>query len=242
MTRDALWGGRISLLQPRRGYRVNADALLLAGFARSFRAVDTTYDLGAGVGAISLALLASGATERAVLVELDRAQGALAARNLEHNGFSGRANVLIGSLADEGLLPRGAANLVVCNPPYTDPTRGRTAAGERGVARSGELVVFARAGRAVLGARGRACFCYPASELVRALRTLEEAGLHPKVLRLVHAKAGASARILLVAAQPGRAGGLVVRPPLVEWAAPGVPTEEAREALHGHLPGRTMTA
>jgi tRNA1Val (adenine37-N6)-methyltransferase len=233
VTRDALWGGRISLVQPRRGYRVNADALLLAAFARSFRDVDTTYDLGAGSGAVALALLASDATRRAVLVERDRTQAALAARNVEDNGFAQRATVVIGSVTDEGLLPRGEANLVVCNPPYTDPSRGRVASGPRGPARSGDLAGFARAARAVLGARGRACLCYPASELFRALATLDAVGLHPKTLRMVHATPRAPARILLVAAQPGRPGGLEVRPPLHEWASPGVPSDEARDALRG---------
>ena len=50
LTDDALLGGRVRLLQPRKGYRVAVDAVLLAA------AVDAAenariLDLGAGVGA-----------------------------------------------------------------------------------------------------------------------------------------------------------------------------------------------
>ena len=55
LTEDRWLGGRLTLLQPRRGHRVGTDAALLvaaAGDARQGRIVD----VGAGVGAVGLAL------------------------------------------------------------------------------------------------------------------------------------------------------------------------------------------
>ncbi|HEY2516385.1 MAG TPA: hypothetical protein VGI39_36190, partial [Polyangiaceae bacterium] len=59
MTNDTLFGGRVQLAQPGRGegYRVNVDAILLADFARRAPRARAAVDLGAGVGAVSLALL-----------------------------------------------------------------------------------------------------------------------------------------------------------------------------------------
>lgn len=68
----------------------------------------------------------------------------------------------------------------------------------------------------ILGQRGRACFVYPAGELVALLTTLRAAGLEPKELQLVHSLPGAPARVVLVAAAAAKAGGLSVLPPLVE--------------------------
>ena len=47
-TEDSLLGGRVRLIQPRRGHRVGTDAVLLAASADA-RAEETVYDLGAGV-------------------------------------------------------------------------------------------------------------------------------------------------------------------------------------------------
>src|SRR5258708_18429344 len=84
-TQDALFGGSVVLFQPPRGagYRTNVDALLLAAFAsaplpvpRSStpvsrapgpRPASVAFDLGAGVGAVGLALLRFGAAERVVV-------------------------------------------------------------------------------------------------------------------------------------------------------------------------------
>jgi len=62
-TQDALFGGSVVLFQPPRGagYRTNVDALLLAGFATSSKVAKVAFDLGAGVGAVGLALLRLGA-------------------------------------------------------------------------------------------------------------------------------------------------------------------------------------
>ena len=55
LTEDALLGGRVRLLQPRRGYRVAVDAVLLAA-AVDPAAGERVLDLGAGVGAVGLCL------------------------------------------------------------------------------------------------------------------------------------------------------------------------------------------
>ena len=57
LTEDMLLGGRVRLLQPRRGYRVAVDAVLLAA-AVDAAAGERVLDLGAGVGAVGLCLAA----------------------------------------------------------------------------------------------------------------------------------------------------------------------------------------
>jgi tRNA1Val (adenine37-N6)-methyltransferase len=218
MSTDAIFGGRVVLHQPARGagYRMNVDALLLAEFARGRRAT-TAFDLGAGVGGVSLALLHFGAARRVVMVEIDDAAAALARRNLVDNGWSDRGEVVHGDVAEVAEARRGEAQLVVCNPPYVEPGRGRVARHAAvGRARSGELARFVVAARAVAGRRARVCFVYPAGEAATLFATLRASGLEPKRMRTVHATPTAPARVVLVEAQPAKAGGLVVMPPLVE--------------------------
>ncbi|HEY2518380.1 MAG TPA: methyltransferase, partial [Polyangiaceae bacterium] len=157
------------------------------------------------------------AVERVLLVEVDPTAAALAQANLRANGWSGRAEVVTGDAAEAMRARRGEAQLVVCNPPYFPPGRGRPARGEaRGRARAGELDGFVAAAREALGRRGRACFVYPARELLALLATLRTAGLETKRMRFVRAAAEDPARVVLVEAAPAKEGGLVVEPDLVE--------------------------
>jgi tRNA1Val (adenine37-N6)-methyltransferase len=216
-TQDALFGGSVVLFQPRRGagYRTNVDALLLAGFATGGHIAPLAFDLGSGVGAVGLALLRLGAARRVVLVEIDEQPAAMARRNLDANGWTERGEVVRGDVRDVARSRRGEASLVVCNPPYVAPGRGRVPAMEAR-ARCGELSTFVKAARQVAGRRARVCFVYPAQELGALLSALASEGLHGKRMRFVHGTPEAPARVALVEAVAGRAGGLCVMPPLVE--------------------------
>jgi tRNA1Val (adenine37-N6)-methyltransferase len=217
-TSDALFEGRVRLEQPARGagYRVNVDALLLAEFACGHSRARVAFDLGAGVGGVALALLHADAVRRVVLVEIDRAAVDLAQRNIDANGWSERAEVFAADVRDAARDRRGEADLVVCNPPYTEPGRGRAPAPSRALARSGSLALFVEAARAVAGRRARICFVYPAQETLTLFETLRAAGLEPKRARYVHAKATTAARVILVEARAAKRGGLVVEAALVE--------------------------
>lgn len=221
-TKDAIFGGRVVIFQPPRGkgYRTNVDALLLADFASSARSVSVAFDLGAGVGAIGLSLLWLGAAHQVVFVELDPVTAALAKRNLEANGWGDRGEVIRADVREVAEPRRGAANLIVCNPPYVAPGRGRVPPAEA-LARSGEVEIFVRAARQIGGRHARFAFVFPASELTHLLATLANSGLYAKRLRFVHATGDVPARIVLVETVAGRPGGLSVLPALVERTESG---------------------
>jgi tRNA1(Val) A37 N6-methylase TrmN6 len=234
-TQDALFGGTMVLFQPHRGtgYRTNVDALLLAAFAAARdastftaarardacvrRAARVAFDLGAGVGAVGLALLRLGATHRVVFVEIDETAAKLARRNLDANGWADRGEILHADVRDVGKAQRGEASLVVCNPPYIVPDRGRRqVSASEACARVGDLGPFVVAARQIAGRGARVCFVYPARELASLLARLALEGLHAKRVRFVHSTPRATARITLVEARAGRPGGMVVVPPLIE--------------------------
>jgi tRNA1Val (adenine37-N6)-methyltransferase len=225
-TRDALFGGRVILYQPRRGvgYRTNVDALLLADFATTARRAAVAFDLGAGVGAVGLSLLWLEAARRVIFVDVDPVATGLVERNLRANGWRDRGEIVCADVRDLAETKRGLGDLVVCNPPYVSPGRGRVAPAEA-LARSGELTWFVRAARQLAGRHARCVFIYPAPELGHLLATLSAEGLFAKRLRFVHASSKAPARVALVEAAAGRPGGLSVVPALVERRADGYTAE-----------------
>jgi tRNA1Val (adenine37-N6)-methyltransferase len=145
-------------------------------------------------------------------------------RNLDANGWTDRGEVVRGDVRDVARSRRGEAALVVCNPPYVMPGRGRVAPSQAR-ARSGEVGMFVEAARQLAGKKARVCFVYPAQELAMLLATLATEGLHAKRLRFVHGTPDAPARVALVEAQAARPGGLQILPPLVERGPRGYTPE-----------------
>lgn len=187
------------------------------------------FDLGSGVGPVGLSLLRHDAAKRVVMVEIDEAASVMARHNLEANGWAERGEVVLGDVLEVARRRQGEADLVVCNPPYVAPGRGRVRPSEVR-ARVGELATFVMAARQAAGHRARVCFVYPAPEFAALLAALVKEGLYVKRARFVHATVDAAARIVLIEAQAGRAGGLRVMPPLVERDG-GEYTPELRSIL-----------
>jgi tRNA1(Val) A37 N6-methylase TrmN6 len=117
LTEDALLGGRVHLLQPRKGYRVAVDAVLLAA---AVDAAENTriLDLGAGVGAVGLCVARRVPGCQIVGIELQPELAALAERNAALNGASERVRTIVHDLANP--LPSGLGTFdhVATNPPY----------------------------------------------------------------------------------------------------------------------------
>ncbi|MEO7110375.1 MAG: methyltransferase [Polyangiaceae bacterium] len=209
------------LHQPARGagYRANVDALHLAGFAGQKKIARAVFDLGAGSGAVGIAMLRAGTAAHVTFVEIDDEASRFCTKNLDENQIAEQSRLIESDVMEAAETHRGASDLVVCNPPYVPLGAGRPPPeARRAKARQGELSHFIAAARLLLGRRGRACFVYPAHNLTGILALFREAGLEPKRLRAVHAKANGPARIVMIEAQAAKPGGLVVDPPLIEAA------------------------
>ena len=219
-TEDALLNGRVRLLQQRRGHRAGSDAVLLAAALRPL-AGETVVDLGAGTGAVGLMMAASG-DAKVVFVERDPALAALCRRNIALNGLTGRARVVE---ADILHMPGGrcpdppiAADIVVTNPPFLEPSRSRASPDPARAAAhqlSDEaLGRWIEVGAGFLRAKGRLALIHRADRLADCLKHLERAfgGI---VVKAVHPRPGEAAIRIVLSAVKGSRAPLRVAPPLV---------------------------
>lgn|GEM_PF-459681 len=227
-TRDSLFGGRVVFRQPKHGYRVNIDSVLLAQFAANGRSARCAVDLGAGVGVVGLLLWHLGAAARVVLVEKSSELVQLAEQNTRDAGAPIRAvRADVEERASLIELER-SADLVVCNPPFYNLQRHQAAPDPgRAAARAGNVEPFVRAASELVnGDRARAVFAYPAAEVAELLQALSAQRFVAKRMRFVHPFAERPARLVLIEARRSRPGGLRVDPPLIEWLAAGQPSLE----------------
>lgn len=118
LTLDRLLGGRVSLSQPARGYRVAIDPVLLAAAVPAV-AGERVLDAGAGTGAAALCLAVRVPGCKVVGIELQPALQRIAALNVAQNDLGEWVEMLAGDLVQPP--PRfasGSFDHVMTNPPH----------------------------------------------------------------------------------------------------------------------------
>lgn len=119
VTQDGFLGGRLRVLQPRRGYRAATDPVLLAA-AVAVRPGQAVLELGCGAGVASLCLAARVAGLSLAGLEVQPAYADLARRNAVLNGVA--LEVIEGDLeAPPAALAGRGFDHVIANPPYYSP-------------------------------------------------------------------------------------------------------------------------
>lgn len=124
-----LLGGRVTLMQPTKGYRIGMDGALLAAMAATYadkHRLKTVLELGCGVGGVLLSLNARAPHLSLLGLERDAAAMQLCESNIALNEAQ-NVEVLGFDIADGFVaLDRPRFDLVISNPPYyDDPTAMR---------------------------------------------------------------------------------------------------------------------
>ena len=161
VTRDAFLGGRLTLSQPRHGFRAGLDSVLLGASIGEGRR--RLLDLGAGVGTAAFVALALNPGLTAMLVEREPGALELARSNAADTGFGDRATGVEDSAFD----------VVIANPPFFDEAAGTQArdtgrAGARHM-EAGMLDRWVKTAAGAATADGEIVFIYPAEGLAPLL-------------------------------------------------------------------------
>lgn len=236
-TLDALFDGKLQLLQSRSGYRFSLDALLLADFV-TVKRHERLVDLGTGSGVIPLVLARRHPGLTMLGIECQPSLVQRARRNVSENGFADSVEIVRGDVREIGqTAERGSFDVAVCNPPYRPVGSGRNSPNdERRIARHevhGGLGDFLSAAEYLLRSKGRVAVIYLAARAVELCVGLRAARLEPKRVRLVHSFVDADASLVLVEAVKLGRGGLQVLPPLIVFRAGKEYSEEAAAIISG---------
>jgi len=238
---DDFLGGRIVVIQPRRGHRAGSDAVFLAASVPA-RAVERVLDVGAGMGVAGLCLLARVPGIEVTAVEIDAGLCALAAKNAARNGFAESFTVINADVTSPGKtlkaagLERESYDHLIANPPFHAEGAVRPAPDG------------ARAAAHVMGGEGLAAWVrfFAAMAAPNALLTLiHRPDCLGELLELLdgrfggiavfplYPKRGEPATRIIVQAKKGSRAGLTLLPGLVLHGEDGRYTEEAEAVLRG---------
>jgi tRNA1(Val) A37 N6-methylase TrmN6 len=235
----AFFNRRLRLRQRANGYRAGTDAVLLAASA-PFDPGPVVVDVGAGVGAVGLALAMRAPMARVLLVESDPDAVELARQNLALNALDLRGqvfstNVLVAAERRAAGLGDGTASLVLTNPPFfEDGTVSRSpinAKGSAHILRKGtDLGSWIAACLALAEAGGMFAMVHRPEALPKILSACE-GRLGAVTIKPVHARSREPAIRVLVRGIKGSRTPLSIAFPLILHTPDGRFTEEA-EAIH----------
>ncbi len=217
-TLDEILGGRLRILQKKRGYRFSLDALLLAAFV-VLRRNDVLIELGTGSGVIAMILAHRFLSGRILGIDIQEEFVERATRSAALNGLEGRVTFSRGDVrSPESICAPGSFDVAVFNPPYRRISSGRRNPDpERAVARHeirGTAEDFLAAADHALREGGRVHAIYPATRMVEIISRMRGRRIEPKRLRIVHSRPGGKGVFVLVEGVKGGGEELLVEPPL----------------------------
>jgi tRNA1Val (adenine37-N6)-methyltransferase len=237
-TVETLFGGRLKVLQKKKGYRYTIDSVLLAHFVE-LREGEHVLEIGAGSGVISLVLAFLNPSIRITGIEIQERLAGMAGRSIMLNGLEGRVEIFHGDarIANDQVEAR-SFDVAVFNPPYRKLGSGKVnLREEKALARhevEGSVTEFLRAARRALKPAGRSFLIYPCTRMVEAIHRMRSEKLEPKRLRMVHSRPGSRGDFVLVEGMKGGGEELSVLPPLLIYNGDGGYSEEM-EAIFRNL-------
>ena len=232
LTDGTLLGGRVRYRQPRTGFRTGIEPVLLAASITA-QPGERVLEGGTGSGAGLLCLLARLAGVTAVGIEQDARLAAVARANLEQNGMT-RGEVMTADLLQA--RPPGRFDHAMANPPWHDerstvsPDALRDGAKR---ARSGLLAAWAGALSAMLRPGGSLTFVLSTASVANAMGAVQGAGCGAAAILPLWPRDGREARLVLVRAVKGSAGGSRILPGLTLHDATGYAASARRVLWDG---------
>lgn len=212
-------GGGI-VVYTSEAHRFGTDAFLLTAFSR-YKAKDTAVEFGTGCGIIPLLMQKHRPPK--ILYALDVQENAIAQlrRGITESGVTGIVPVCadLRELWDDA--PLGAADLVLCNPPYQPPGSGYLAENDsQKIARHGLCCTpedVCNAAARLLNSGGRLCVCGRPERLPDYICAMRAAGCEPKRLRFVQKTAADMPWLFLLEGKRGAKPFLQMEPPFLMY-------------------------
>lgn len=234
VTCDDIRCGRLRLLQPQNGPRVNLDTILLASWVK-FRSGHTKFlEAGCASGAISLILAEKFRNIHVTGVEIQSELAELAKVNAENNNLSDKVSFIAGDIRDKNLLPREYFDVIVINPPYESEARGRVSPEPSRSAARHELTCtpddVGEFSARVLKSKGRLFCVFTSERLDVFINAITAHKILPKRIRFVYPDVNHNSGIFLLEAIKDGGEGVNILPPLFVRNLDGIYTPEVLRA------------
>ncbi len=250
-TDDSFLSGQVHLRQPRDGYRVGTDAVMLAasintGVASREQPTKRSgkragpckrlLDMGAGVGGISLAVCQRRVNVHITAVEQDQASFDLLCHNISVNAQTEVIRPHLGNVLALPPVLHGSFDHVFANPPFHHGSDMPSSSRRRREAHYADVVALSDWVASALWAvksKGRISFIVRADRTDQVIRGLSDGGAGEVLLYPLWSYRNSPAIRMIITARAGVKGAMAVLPGLVLHHPGGALTPEARRVMKG---------
>jgi tRNA1(Val) A37 N6-methylase TrmN6 len=239
MTEDAFLGGKLSLLQPEKGYRAGIDAVFLAASIPA-NAGETVFEAGIGAGVAALCLLARNPMLHITGIEIAARYAILCEQNAKRNGFADHVRVIQADVKeamrrDLTMMPEhGSFAHAYANPPYFEdgkvtqsPSILKSQAHSFG---PDDLDLWIKVMHAMVTLRGTVTLIHRAETLGKILASMESRFGDIRVAPL-YAREGTAASRVIVQGVKGSKAPMQLLPGLIMHNADSSFTDDAEAVL-----------
>ena len=192
----------VRIIQKKKGHRFTTDSILLARLSTP-KKYAKVLELGTGCGIISIILSKKIPSLRITAVEIQEEMAKLAERNVIMNNMEPNISVINRDIKElPNILPSAHFDYIVTNPPYRQPTSGRTSPDKKRAVSNHEFSVtiddIMKVSRHLLKVRGRISLIYTADRLADLFSSMRRYRIEPKELRCILTKGDGSIRLVWV--------------------------------------------
>ena len=232
---DYLWQGGPEFAQSEH-FRFGTDSVLLGNYV-NLTGAKRAIDLGCASGVISLLMLSRNETLHVTGLEINEEAAALAGENMAHNGLNQRSTILCGDICKvRGMLPAGAFDVVVSNPPYYAVTTGDVSPDAARAKARGEVACtlddLCAAAAYLCRWDGKFAVVYRPDRLPELFEAMKRHGIEPKRMRIVCHTVSSLPSLVLVEGRRGGKPGLKFEKVLLLKNPDGSDTEEIKAIYH----------
>lgn len=225
-----------------KGYRIiqnpdlfcfGMDAVLLSGFTK-VKPGQRVLDMGTGTGVIPILLEAKTKGREFIGLEIQELSYDMAVRSVALNRLEEKVHIVKGDIKNASeIFGKASFDVVTCNPPYMNDMHGlKNPDLPKAIARHEVLCTLedvCRQASELLRVGGSFHMVHKPFRLAEIFTRLQQYGLEPKRMRLVHPYIDKEPNMVLIEAVKGGKSMIKIGPPLIVYKEPKVYTEEIHE-------------
>ncbi len=246
LTEDLFLGGKLSVLQPEKGYRAGIDAVFLAATIPCAPG-ESIYEAGVGTGVASLCALARNPGIHVTGIEVAARYALLCEENAKRNGFGGSLRVIHADVKDAlrkdlaSMPSHGSFSHAFANPPYFEDGKGTPSPNllkaQAHAFGPGDLELWLKVLHTMVTLRGTVTIVHRAETLGKLLNVMEDRFGDIRIAPL-YAREGTAASRVIVQGVKGSKAPMQLLPGLVLHNEHSQFTSEAESILRDGMAWR----